>query len=271
MGTYKGNQGNLMQHWTLCEVLSIANRHHSALNYIDAHAMAPLATKRTDCDVVFDRVRDNLAKGNSVYEKAWFELASTPSDGYPNSANFVTKVWERHFSLLLCEIRETTANEIDQWLNDVRFLRGYCHTELSRDDWRARFQVGLPQPANAGLPGDALTYISFDPNMYDRNGPPERPKAENMYPPSLDTVLKAAKDIKAGILVQLSTYNANNDNSQRDVIPHIDGRMSGGDFERVAKTRVDGNMMSLIYARNVDWTKELATLGSRFTEWLNSV
>ena len=24
MGTYKGNNGNLMQHWTLCEVLHIA-------------------------------------------------------------------------------------------------------------------------------------------------------------------------------------------------------------------------------------------------------
>ena len=50
MPPYKGNKGNLMQHWTLCDVLRIAQRHHSALNYIDAHAMAPLATRRTDYD-----------------------------------------------------------------------------------------------------------------------------------------------------------------------------------------------------------------------------
>ena len=97
MGTYKGNKGNLMQHWTLCEVLSIANRYHSALNYIDAHAMAPLAKKRTGDDVVFDRVWDRLANGNSTYEKAWSALAPRPADSYPSSAKFVQHVWLRRF------------------------------------------------------------------------------------------------------------------------------------------------------------------------------
>ena len=41
MPDYKGNFGNLMQHWTLCEILRIANNHARGLNYIDAHAMAP--------------------------------------------------------------------------------------------------------------------------------------------------------------------------------------------------------------------------------------
>ena len=44
MSTYMGNAGHLMQHWTLCKVLSIANNHVTGLNYIDAHAMAPWAT-----------------------------------------------------------------------------------------------------------------------------------------------------------------------------------------------------------------------------------
>ncbi len=43
MGTYKSNAGNLMQHWTLCELLVIAGKHTSELSFIDAQAMAPLA------------------------------------------------------------------------------------------------------------------------------------------------------------------------------------------------------------------------------------
>ena len=31
---YKGNVGNLMQHWTLCEVLATAQRHASCLSYV---------------------------------------------------------------------------------------------------------------------------------------------------------------------------------------------------------------------------------------------
>ena len=29
MGTYKGNAGHLMQHWTLCELLTAAKRRHT--------------------------------------------------------------------------------------------------------------------------------------------------------------------------------------------------------------------------------------------------
>ena len=48
LGTYKGNTGNLMQHWTLCETLSTAwDSGVRALNYIDAHAMAPMGLLRT--------------------------------------------------------------------------------------------------------------------------------------------------------------------------------------------------------------------------------
>ncbi len=91
-----------------------------------------------------------------------------------------------------------------------------------------------------------------------------------MYPPNIDTAIKAVKEIKSGIVVQLSTYSANNGNSQDDVVPHLDGKLSRGNFRRVSMTRVDGNMMSLIYARNVEWEHELGTLCEGFTEWLDN-
>ena len=47
MCKYKGNDGNLMQHWTLCEMLTVAQRHASCLTCVDAHAMAPAAETGT--------------------------------------------------------------------------------------------------------------------------------------------------------------------------------------------------------------------------------
>ena len=99
MSTYKGNAGHLMQHWTLCELLNIADERVSGLSFIDAHAMAPLALTRTDHNVSFDRVRVGLPGRQSVYERAWDRL--TPNGGYPNSAAFVNRVWTREFSMLL--------------------------------------------------------------------------------------------------------------------------------------------------------------------------
>ena len=118
MGSYKGNKGNLMQHWTLCEVLRVAQCHHSALNYIDAHAMAPLAkeTKWDKHDKEFRAAQTDLPGQNSKYELAWQALAPNPSDGYPNSAKFVKHVWEGRYSLLLCEKDPGIHASVNDWL-----------------------------------------------------------------------------------------------------------------------------------------------------------
>ena len=100
MPTYKGNVGNLMQHWTLCELLEIAQRQGApGLNFIDAHAMAPLARQqeppvRVDgrFNLVANRVQHPQEPNHvwaSAYECAWHHLA--PSVGYPNSAVFGEK------------------------------------------------------------------------------------------------------------------------------------------------------------------------------------
>ncbi len=77
MGSYMGNVGHLMQHWTLCELLTVASDNVSGLNYIDAHAMAPWATLRakpTKSSSEFNRVRDGLLSDGSAYERAWHSV-----------------------------------------------------------------------------------------------------------------------------------------------------------------------------------------------------
>ena len=80
MGTYMGNVGHLMQHWTLCEILRVARESQVAgLTYIDAHAMAPWATdgpRRPDDQFrnIRGLVRAGLHDPESEYERAWHNL-----------------------------------------------------------------------------------------------------------------------------------------------------------------------------------------------------
>ena len=73
MGTCKGNVGNLMQHWTLCQLLVIAGKQDTpGLSFIDAHAMAPLASENLNKDKPnqFLRVQGRLSNWpQTAYER----------------------------------------------------------------------------------------------------------------------------------------------------------------------------------------------------------
>ena len=213
MGKYKGNVGNLMQHWTLCEVLEAAQEHATGLSFIDAHAMAPLAGTRTGQDTAFDSVKDALPGQKSVYEQAWYRLLPEQHDAYPNSAVLVQAVWKGDYSMLLCEKEPGTADEIDSWLPGARKSPKCKAANLFRGDWRARFEKGLPSPNTAGLPDGSLSLVSFDPYMCSRHSPRRQP-AGNLYPNDLKLAVCALDGVRGGVLVQLSTYSANGDNPQ---------------------------------------------------------
>ena len=265
MGTYMGNVGHLMQHWTLCEILAAAQPHHSGLNYIDAHAMAPLAAEPEDpakVDAHFAWVQRNLPGRESRYEQAWHHLVPQGLPEYPSSAAFVQQVWNGRCSLLLCEANPKVAAEIQVGIPDADLFAG---------DWRQRFADRLPNPP------DSLTLVSFDPYMYSthtREGLPKE-KPGNLYPADLKLVRRSLNGFEASVLIQLSTYSNNGGNSQSKVICSADSILKSCDFENVAvvKANIGSNrrMMSLVYARNVEWAADLAGLPSRFKEWLSKI
>ena len=270
MGTYKGNKGNLMQHWTLCEVLRTAwDNGVRALNYIDAHAMAPLAAVRTGSASDFDSVHDSLPGQQSVYELAWQKLSSKHVAWYPNGANFVRQVWQGKFSLLLCEKEDDIAADIGFWQSDIDRLSRSKKTECYPGDWRCRFDRGLPRPMEAGLPEDALTYISFDPYMISRRDMGE--DSGSIYLCDLERIGCATTALDGAVLMQLSTYTANGGNTQEAITPLVDCILSQYGFHPAAMVRADGNMMSLIYTRKVGWTDKLNTIGQDFRCWLENI
>ena len=274
MCAYAGNVGHLMQHWTLCELLVTAGRHNTrGLNFIDAHAMAPLATDRRRRDPLFDRARDRLpGQPGSAYERAWHHLDPN-GVGYPNSAAFVNAVWERDLSLLLCEIDDATCKVLAPWLQCVDKTENCRAAKLFRGDWRNRFAEGLPSPVEAGLADGALTLVTFDPNMYNRHQGVANQNPRNLYPQDVKIAMRAMDRLEGGVLLQLSTYSANYANSQGDVIQSLREILESKSnaFKLTAQVRVNGNMMSLVYARNVSWDAELTDLPGRFTAWLAAV
>ena len=139
--------------------------------------------------------------------------------------------------------------------------------ELFEGDWRKRFEAGLPSPSEVGLADGSVTLVSFDPNMYNRHRRIHNPA--NLYPDDIELALRAMSNLEGGILIQLSTYDVNDANSQEAVISSIDSMLAPRGFTRSAVVRVNNKMMSLVYARNVSWSAELAGLPSRFEKWLS--
>lgn len=273
MVTYMGNVGHLMQHWTLCELLVIAGKHNTqGLNFIDAHAMAPWATRRNDRRVnQFDRVQTHLPGQESTYELAWHSLAQENQErgeGYPNSAAFVKEVWKDDFSLLLCETDQPTIARIEPWLKDVDNLARCTNTELHPGDWLERFTTGLPTPPQMNLLADAPTLVSFDPDRYDRHRERYRENPRRLYPQDIELALNALRGLKGGVLVHLPTYSRGEDNPQGAVISSVNSIMAAKGFTLSAVVTVDERMMSLVYARNVPWSAELTSLPDDFTGWL---
>ena len=272
-----------MQHWMLCKLLTIAadgDKHIPGLHFIDAHAMAPLARVRQRRDVQFDAVRDGLPGQGSAYEWAWHHLA--PGVGYPNSAVFVEKVWERDFALLLCETDWPTIAELAQWYESVSRLRRCRTTELSPGDWRKRFARPLPGPVDARLNEGSLTLVSFDPDRYEYTTTfAEQGNGRRLYPDDLqERVLPVLQGIEGGILVHLPTYAVPRGGALDGVIESVDPLMEQCNFRRPCdEVRIpDESMMSLIYARNVPWAdanvpqeNDLANLPADFTAWLNGI
>ena len=263
MSSFKGNDGNLMQHWVLCELLTVARKYTTRLTFIDAHSMAPTAIQRTEKKANrrrnFDSVLDNLPGQGSSYEQAWQSLS--PERGtYPNSANFVTHIWSPPSvcSLLLCERDEQTVSLLRSWAvkhSDIEI-------EIAAGDWRTRFDRALPKQ-------EGLVFISFDPYMFNRHRRKENPG--NMYPADLDRLVDATGSFPENVLIQLSTYGTNDDNGQNDVAECIRSGLESGGFEEVAIVKPSAKMMSLLYQRRVDFSAELTSLPCRFQTWFDAI
>jgi hypothetical protein len=261
MPTYRGNIGNLLQHWVLCEIAERCNWRWTEIRFVDAYSMAPIAKERPKqhwSSRLFDYARDR-SEPESLYERTWRQLA-IDRQGYPNSANFIAATWRGLYSMLLCEVDDFTIKELRRWAQERQLNRDCAGVEVAPGDWRKTFKRGLE--ATGGV-----TLISFDPDMFNRHG------SENgriMTPSDLLLVNSAVETVSGPVVVQLSTYDVNADNSQEDVEPTVVSGLQTSGFKLLATVRPDQQMMSLVLGRSCDamLIEELASLPSSFDSWL---
>lgn len=261
MPQYRGNIGNLLQHWVLCDLVKQSHEHWTEIRFVDAYSMAPFATERYKpgwSGYIFDHARDRSGTG-SDYEQTWRRLGALES-GYPNSAAFLTALWRGNYSLLLCEWDPDTVDELHQWKREQESRPECIEVDIAPGDWRSRFQRGVSQCGQ-------LTLMSFDPDMFSRKG---SKSGRNMTPADLKVIADAVEQIPGTVVIQLSTYDVNGDNSQRDVEPVIVAGLESAGITLGAVVKTDEKMMSLILGRssNAGFSEGLSTMPERFDSWL---
>jgi hypothetical protein len=106
--------------------------------------------------------------------------------------------------------------------------------------------------------------------MFDRNSVGDQ-NPRHIYRDDLKYFATAIQPISQSLVVQLSTYSAQNDNSQSDVIDVVLSCLKDSGLEIVATVRANGNMMSLVLARGIEWSDSLRSLSARFGSWLEFV
>lgn len=266
MTVFRGNVGNLLQHWVLCEILEAWKSYANQVDFIDAYSMAPLADERyPEKDLAsrrrFDRVQARLSEERTPYERAWHSLA--PRAGrYPSSAALLTELWHGDYSLVLCELEADTARQLRMWADKVDASPACVSIEVAEGDWRDRFRQGFITSGN-------LVLLSFDPYMISQRVSSGNPA--NMDPNDLELIAAAVSSLDRPLVMQLSTYSANGGNPQPAVLAATDARLEPAGFERLGVARADGHMMSVLYGRDLGLGPRLDDLPGRFTSWLDDV
>jgi hypothetical protein len=291
----KGNLGNLMQHWAWAEVLTALQASEGlagrALHVVDAHAMAPLCAVRpigpaafTGADP-FARVSARLPGAGSAYERVWHALTGPAAPHYPSTGLFTTRLWAGPLALLLCDTDVRAVEAIRRW--DWRGIPGAAipgargplaadvgarvratslvgEPEVHSGDWRDRFRPGI-------APEGDVVIVTFDPDKFDRH-PRRVPNLRTMYRGDLELLVNAVADVGVPVFVVLTTYTAQADNSQREVLLVWDAALADGGFERAGLVQPNGNFMAAVYARGAPpgpvAAVEAAVTPAHFDRWI---
>lgn len=274
---FKANQGNLLQHWTLCEILGLLahdRQDERHLLYFDAHAMAPGSQPEPGDNEHYARQRFQNCLAHlrhpqrelSSFETAWSELEPTGLP-YPNSLRFVDHLWGDSLSARVCEFAPDRAVALEGWKRNLPGPRAN-NISVHQGCWRGA--LGWPDCA---CRHPHILLMQFDPYMIDRNR--EGADDGNLYRRDLTRIAESLDQwpLKNPVAVLVSTYSTQNDNALDEV-----GRITGEEFDAAslslqADVRIlgdgAGEMMSQVYVRGVSrqTAESLGSLALGFAGW----
>jgi hypothetical protein len=274
MGMCKGNRGNLMQHWTLCECLFQLRNQFKTLHLVTTHSMAPWAFPSREetpvgCRSIFMQAGARLGIVNAPcrYELSWKRLSVNDGFPYPSSAVFAADEWKGVLTIAACEADPRTADEIDGWLALPQQQRRFQHSVLLRGDWRS----SLSNPLFLGTPAECV-FIELDPMRYDTRAAADRRStdAASLYPDDVDLLVHSLARVDVPIVLQISSFS-----NQRNFMPLDSQRQSlvailqAGGFGLCAEVRVVQQMASFVFVRGCQL--QGAALGASFNDWLGGI
>jgi hypothetical protein len=289
MGLCRGNRGNLMQHWTLAEVIAAISDKDCKLHFITTHSMAPWSTpeKKSEslrCRQIF-RAACRRLKAHAVsspYEIAWKALSNEAGVPYPSSAVFMTKLWESKPILIsLCEYDARNFEEIEGWLSDDLLSKFFLHRVSFQGDFRHSLQN--PTLWQNGADSDCI-YIEMDPMKYDarRRLPNTWPKTKKMpdgyrrntdlqiiYPEDMEHILHNLPSSPKGVILQISSFDVNNGMTLDKQEASLRTILNPYDFELAGQARVKKQMATFVFTRNIKLN--IDGIQGRFETWLSSI
>lgn len=274
MGVCKGNRGNLMQHWTLCECLRELENTYKSLHFITTHSMAPwsIASRKEPeglCRTTFNRAGTRLSHlpQPNAYESSWCRVTGPNGVPYPSSCVFAADAWRGDLTCTLCEADSSKADEIDGWLGLASTQQRIRHSILLRGDWR----TAAASPDFLRTDSQCI-YLESDPMRYDNRDAANRKSKDpqSMYPEDIDLLGQVVAETDSPLLVHISSFSTQNNiiplDSQRDSI--VDQFRPFG-IGLHAEIRVNMQMASWVFTRNCTFNRP--NLDAEFSTWLGGV
>lgn len=259
---FKANRGNLMQHWTFCELLTMLRSVNDAtdLHYVDAHSMAPWSRpepRTNQTRHIFNRAAGRLDGSGSNYEVAWYSVSLNPALLYPSSAAFIRGLWKKKISYSLCEIDRAKAGMIAEWGSSVVMDENCIGFQINCREW----QVELPIRHRAGL-----HLIQFDPYGFRSQPPQGDPNCGMMYPSDLQSLITQTQGIER-IAVMMSFYDSRNGNTADIVEKATTSIMKNGGYQLLWDVRADNATLSLVYVRGIRQPNRFIDTPQRWISW----
>jgi len=213
----------------------------------------------------FRRAGERLARNSSAftYETAWKQLTVKDGIPYPSSAVFTQHVWKKPLSLSLCEQSMAVADEIDGWLGGSQVRSRIAHCLLLRGDWRSSVRSPLCMDSKS-----ACLYIEMDPMRYDSReiGARKRSDPASLYPEDISLLLDVLKNEARPVVLQISSFSAQNGNSREVIERSLRGKLEPGGFFYRDQIYVNGQMTSFIFDRGIKLHS--GSLQPAFEDWL---
>ena len=280
MGQCKGNLGNLMQHWVLCETIAcLEQTSYTHIQLTCTHSMAPWSmpesvdysnnhSPRLHRRRYFDAVRKGMyGRATSAYERCWRHCSLPLGIPYPSSAVLAWNLWSKNLSLYLWEANENTANEIEGWSNLPEVSSRLTQFSLNRGDWRGMLNN------NAFLnPNAEVHLVELDPMQFECINP-VNDQARNgalLYPDDIIRLVNCFQEVEKPIIIQVSSYDVNNNNPLNQISPAICNPFIDAGFNISARVMPNNQMISLVISRGLLMWQGGEDLNERFNQWLGS-